>query len=342
MPGAATAPPARPVADDAPASLRAAARRPRNAVRRLGPGPLPVPVSTLDWLLSRESAAARYVALRDVLRRPEKDIDLRKARQALPRDPWVRDVLPLVKRKLEPGWPPAEMERRHDGGLYTLLYLGLCGVDRKVPGMERAGDVLLAHWQPSFIDVSRGEDPACGLGTFTTVCRALALIGWGADARVVRGAEQVASRRVGGKPPEDGSFARDLFLFSAVPEALRSPVLRAGIEVSVERILSAEIPALLSPAEALPWGFPDAGPPDLLELLDALASARVPRRKELEPALAWVVSRADHRIRWTLHRVPADPTLLRPERPGELSRWLTIRGLRVMQQFLGLTVRGPA
>jgi len=42
-------------------------RASRRAPRPLPPGPLHVPISTIDWLVSRESPAARYVALRDLL-----------------------------------------------------------------------------------------------------------------------------------------------------------------------------------------------------------------------------------------------------------------------------------
>ncbi|HEX7615726.1 MAG TPA: hypothetical protein VF554_10660, partial [Thermoanaerobaculia bacterium] len=50
--------------------------RPRSAVKPLPDGPFPVPLSTIDWLVSRESPAARFVALRDLLGRPAKDPDL--------------------------------------------------------------------------------------------------------------------------------------------------------------------------------------------------------------------------------------------------------------------------
>ena len=330
----------RPVADETPARLKEGVRRVR-PVRPLPAGPFPVPISTIDWLLSRESPAVRYVALRDVLARPAKDIERRKAWQALPRDPYVRDVLPLVRRRLEPGVPAAEFERRHDGGLWQLLFLALVGADRTLPGLERSGDILLAHWQQSFLEVGRGEDVSSDLELFSTACRTLVLLGWGDDARVVRGAEHLALRRVGGRVPPRSPASRDLLLFAALPAASRSESLQRGIDFCVERIVGSELPALLS-ATAPEEAFPDSGEPDLLEVLDALASVGVPRRPELERALARAASRADHRARWTLRRIPAEPVLLPLERVGELSRWVTIRGLRTMQHFLGLTIRGSA
>jgi hypothetical protein len=300
-----------------------------------------VPISTIDWLLSRESSAVRFVALRDVLGRPPKDIDRRKAWQALPRDPWVHDVLPLVRRSLEPGVGRAALERRHDGGLWQLLTLALVGADRSLPGLERSGDVLLAHWQESFLEVGRGDAVSGDLELFSVACRTLVLLGWGDDPPVVRGAEHVAARRVAGRSPAGSSAVRDLLLFAALADSPRSPVLQRGVDFCVERVIGVELPRLLS-AGAPEEAFPDAGEPDLLEALDSLAAVKVPRRPDLEKALARAVGRADHRARWTLRRVPAEPVLLQLERPGELSRWLTIRGLRTMQHFLGLTIRGAA
>ena len=62
-----------------------------------------VPISTIDWLVSRESPAARFVALRDLLGRPAKDPDVKRARQAVPRDPWTRDALAALRQRTFPG-----------------------------------------------------------------------------------------------------------------------------------------------------------------------------------------------------------------------------------------------
>ena len=40
---------------------------------------------------------------------------------------------------------------------------------------------------------------------------------------------------------------------------------------------------------------------------------------------------------WKLERAPSAPMLLDLETPGELSRWVTLRVLRVLQHFQGLT-----
>ena len=92
----------------------AAAARPPVDGARVVPlqGPFAVPISTIDWLVSRESPAARYVVLRDLLGRPAKDPELKRARQALSRDPFVRDVLALLRARLEPGATSAALERR--------------------------------------------------------------------------------------------------------------------------------------------------------------------------------------------------------------------------------------
>jgi len=81
-------------------------------------------------------------------------------------------------------------------------------------------------------------------------------------------------------------------------------------------------------------------PSDLLELLRAMAAAGAPRSVEVDAALARLAARADHRARWKMER-PVGVTLPVPlEREGDLSRWVTIRALGVMQHFLSLTITG--
>jgi hypothetical protein len=92
--------------------------------------------------------------------------------------------------------------------------------------------------------------------------------------------------------------------------------------------------------ESARTGIGVGDPSDLLELLRALAAGGAFRSPEVDAALTRLVARADHRARWKLER-PIGVRLPVPlEREGELSRWVTLRALGVMQHFLSLTITG--
>ena len=310
--------------------------KPRPA-RGLPAGAYPVPLSTLDWLLSRESPAARYVALRDLLHRPPKDIERRKARQVLSRDTFLRDTLPHLRGML-PAGAPSDFTAPLDPGTSFVLLLLSVGCDAEMPELRHAADLLLARWERVFVEIERGETPAVGSG-FTAACRALFLLGYEGDARLLGAADLLARRRVASETAGE-SVAGDLLVLTSVPEASRSAAIQNGIAFCLERATGAELPALAD--EACRCGVGVGDPSDLLELLHGLAAAGAPRSVALDEALTRLAARADHRARWRLER-PIGVRLPVPlEREGEMSRWVTLRALGVMQHFLGLTITGGA
>jgi hypothetical protein len=319
-------------ADETPAALR---RKSRRGTRPLADGPFPVPVSTLDWLLSRENLAARFVTLRDLLGRTTKDPELKKAVRELPRDPYVRDLLPLLARRLAPGGRAEELERRYDGGLWQTLFLTEIGGGPALPEIRRAGPVLLAHWERSFVEIQRGEPLSADLGPFSFACRTLARIGFAEDPRVLAAIDFLARRRMTADRHALPA-SKDLLLFASIPEAGRTPTVKEAIAFTVERAVRDELATIPSDGSR-PIVFPAFDQADPLEVLEALAAVGVGKRPGVTSALSVIASRADHRARWRLERPPAFPVLLELETPGELSRWVTLRVLKVLQHFQGLT-----
>jgi len=319
-------------------------RRPR--VVPLPEGSCRVPISTIDWLVSRESPAARYVVLRDLLGRPAKDPELKRARQALPRDPWVRDVLGVLRRRLQPGSLRADLLRKYEGALWLTLFLGEAGGDASLPVLRHAADVLFAGWEKELVELSRHQDAAIEVDSFTAVCRALALIGHASDPRVLAGADYVARAATLGR----AKTAKALLLFATISPERRSPLVTRATEFLVARALDAELPRDAGPTasrENLRAGFPTGETSDVPELLYALALAVpegsvAPRDGSLGRALSLLLSRADHRSRWRLEREPDGPLPFTLERTGDMSRWVTLRALVTLQRFLGLSIEGAA
>jgi hypothetical protein len=311
------------------------------APRPLAEGPFPVPLATIDWLVSRENPGVRAVALRDLLARPPKDPDFRRARQALVRDPFLRELLALERARLVPA-PSVPLERRYDGGLWLALFLTELGGDETLPVLAHAGDVLLARWEKAFVEIERGREDGFDAGLFATALRVLARTGHGTDPRVLAGAAFVARRARSGC----GRTVKDLLLLAEIPERVRTEALRAGIAFLDARLVDEELPAALAPdaaPELLKAGYPCAEETDLLEMLAALKAVR-PAESPVEPvvarALAAMAARADHRARWRLERPRPERFPLAPERLGDPSRWVTLRALSIFQHFRGLAVLG--
>ncbi len=309
------------------------------AVRLLVEGPFAVPIATIDWLVSRENPGVRVVALRELLARPPKDPDVRRARQALGRDPFLRDLLALARARLTPS-PPVPLERRYDGGMWLALFLTELGADESQPVLTHAADVLLARWEKAFVEIERGKVEDLDVPLFGAALRVLARTGHGADPRVVSGAEEIARRARAGK----GRTVKDLLLLGELPERARTDTIRSAIAFLETRLVEAEIPGALAAGatpEILKAGYPCGDETDLFEMLAALKSVR-PASAPVEPsvarALAAIVAKSDHRARWKLERPRPERLPLSPERTGDPSRWVTLRALTTLQHFRGLAV----
>jgi hypothetical protein len=304
-------------------------------------GPFPVPLATIDWLVSRENPGVRTVALRELLARPANDPDVRRSRQALVRDPFLRDLLALARARLTPS-PTVPLERRYDGGMWLALFLTELGADENQPVLKHAADVLLARWEKAFVEIERGKVEELDVPLFAAALRVLARTGHGADPRVVSGAEEVARRSRAGK----GRAVKDLLLLGELPEKARTETVRSAIAFLETRLVEAEIPGALAAGatpETTKAGYPCGDETDLFEMLAALKGVR-PAAAPVEPnvarALAAIAAKADHRARWKLERPRPERLPLAPERTGDPSRWITLRALTILQHFQGLAVPG--
>ena len=269
---------------------------------------------------------------------------MKRARQALPRDPWTRDMLEILRRRTLPGTPAAELSHRYDGGLWLTLFLVETGCDATLPVVRHAGDLLFAAWEKAFVQLSRRDDAAVDLRAFGPLCRALALMGHAGDPRLLSAAAYVARAALLGR----GVAAKSLLLFATVPEELRSSAVRRAIEVLRARALEVDMPRegeTGARRDLLRAGFPTGEESDLVELLWALAlttpeGTLSAREGPLARGLALLLARADHRGRWLLERSLAGGLPVPLERTGELSRWVTLRALTSVQHFLGLSIEG--
>lgn len=211
-----------------------------------------------QWLLDSAEPWTRYRALRDLLGRPEDDVEVSAARAALLVHPQVQGLIAQAAT-----WPGRPILRHNDAGhpLYALSTLADFGLTAADPGLERAAAAVLAHRSAdgalqSLLNVA----PAFGgtgadtwswvLCDAPTLLYALLVLGLGAEpgvqaavAHLMNAVDDVGWRcRCG---PELGRFRGPgrvadpcpianvyaLKALSLVPEYLDTPATRRGVEM---------------------------------------------------------------------------------------------------------------
>jgi hypothetical protein len=96
----------------------------------------------MQWLLDSSEPWTRYRALRDLLDRPEDDVEVAAARAALLAHPQVQGLIAQAAT-----WPGRAIQRHNDAShpLYALSTLADFGLRCDDPGVDRAASAVLAH-----------------------------------------------------------------------------------------------------------------------------------------------------------------------------------------------------
>ena len=303
---------------------------------------------TLDWLLAPENPSARYLALRNLLDRPEDDPQVVAARAAIAGAPPARAILDA---QYPAGYwirPDRGYSPRYKATIWQLVSLADLGAP-PTEGIVRACEHVMgaalrtdhglfsAHVHSSGIwpclngDLVRAFH-AFGLGEHPTVRAVVAAL-----ADRVLGDGWICVRN-GTMLKEKGTWqpclwgcVKVLRGLAAIPEAQRSSAVRRAIARGVAFLCShdlsaAQAPALVDePSHWLRFGFPTGYGSDLLEAL--LALVEVGARPD-QAVLRVVLERRDETRRWRLgHALPSTWADFGAE--GAPNKWVTIRALRV-------------
>lgn len=299
----------------------------------------------LDWLLDADPAI-RWQVLRDLTGEPEATVAAERSRVAS--EGWGRRLLDRQRPDGHWGdgtWRPT---------LYTLLLLRSLGLD---PSSERArAAVGRVHgqvtWGPEFGDSPffEGEvEPCINGGT-------LALGGY---FGVI--SERLLERLLGEQLEDGGwnceaergsvrsSFHSTICVLEGLLEYERAKGATAAVTAARlrahEYLLERRLFRRRSTGEVIDprWTrstFPSTWHYDVLRGLDYLRSAGVAPDERMAEAVARVVERRDASGRWPLEEPYQNPAELEMEKPGEPSRWITLRALRVLSWYKG-GPRGP-
>jgi hypothetical protein len=125
-----------------------------------------------------------------------------------------------------------------------------------------------------------------------------------------------------------------------VPVVRRSPEVARALASGVEFLLSVDPATAMYP---MGWGntkpngswfrlgFPSGYVADVLQVMEAVCEAWAGGDPRLEPAVEWLLAQQDGEGRWK-NRYPYNGKMnVDIDRPGEPSRWVTLRACRVLK-----------
>ena len=317
------------------------------------------PRRVLDWLLEEDQPAIRYLTLRELLGRPESDPDVREARRRIPTTGWAAELL----AQRDPGgwWNNAEnlYRPKYLATNWVMLVLADLGLTRSLAPIRASAE----RWMAGFAarDGGLGANSAgtphhCAAGN---QARALLQFGYADDPRVRRTLDWI----VESADPKGGwsCFGRGrnldswegLSALAAYPASKRPSAMERCIERGVEFFLDRELHR--QGARYAPWfrfHYPVHYYYDLLvglDLVTGLGRASDPR---LRFALDVLEERRRPDGRWNLDAVHPDvdggmarwyrdhpkdrPVPLALEAPGQPSKMITFRALRVLDRVDGV------
>ena len=322
-------------------------------------------MEVMAWLLEEENPAARYLALRHILGRPEDDAQVTAARAAILGHPPAR---PILEAQWPAGYwmhPDVGYSPRHKATLWQVIFLAAVGAPRSA-AIDRACAYVLEHSRlpDGRFTASAADRKAAGSTRGTFLClngslvRALLQLGY-ADARVQESLEalagmvlrrgprceicdQVAAEEAAG-PRCAGGAIKALGALAQAPESERSPQVEAAIGAAIRFLTGSEgeadpgLPLLAGTARRTnaggrggqDFGFPLASRADLLEALEVLALAGAGPSPGVEAALAIVREKQGAGGRWPLDITPGN-TWATFDEIGKPSKWVTSRALQVL------------
>ncbi len=334
-----------------------------------------VRANPLQWLLDEAAPAVRHLSLRGLLDRPADDPDVRAARAAAMR---CAPIAAILAAQDPAGWwarPGSGYGPKYSSTVWSVIFLDQLGADGDDPRIGIACEYLLEHAQAAsggFGAIATGDArPApstvahCLNGN---LLRALVGFGWLDDERVRRSVAWQAAAITGegeirfyrsslpgpgfrcganeGQPCAWGATKAVLAL-ARIPAARREPPVERALRAGVEFLLSCDPATADYPrgyGNAKPsgsWfrlGFPSGYVTDVLQVLEALCEAGAAGDPRLRPAVAWLLEQQDSDGRWANRYAYEGKMVVDIDRPGQPSRWVTLRACRVLKAVAEATV----
>jgi hypothetical protein len=317
------------------------------------------PRAVVDWLLEDDQPAVRYLALRDVLGKPEVDPDVRDAKRAIPERGWAARI--LADRRPGGWWVDGKRlyQPKYLSTNWMLLILSDLGLERTVPAIRTSCELWIRRF--ATLDGSFGPDGGkkghlCVAGNSA---RALIKFGYEDHPAVRRTLEWLVQNasHLGGWSCWGSGRNLDswegLSAFAAYPRAKWTPAMKDRVEKAAEFFLERELYRQGEHYE--PWyrfHYPVHYYYDLLVGLDLLTDLGYSDDRRLRTALSVLRKKRRNDGRWNLDALHPDvegpiaewfrkhpnraPTPFGLEEPGKASKMITLIAQRVLDRVDGV------
>jgi hypothetical protein len=322
----------------------------------------------LPWLLDESAPAVRHLTLQRLLGRAANDPEVAAARaSAMRSDP----IAAFLAAQDPAGWwsrPGAGYGPKYSATVWSIIFLDQMGADGSDPRVRLACEYLLEHTQTSsggFGAVAAHENvpaPSSVIHCLNgNLVRALVGFGWLVDERVQRAVAFQAAAITGegevrfyrssmpgpgfrcgandGQPCAWGA-AKAVLALARIPAAQRSAAVQRAVDAGVEFLLSRDPSVCDYPmgyGNTRPsgsWfrlGFPSGYVADVAQVLEALCEAGAAGDPRLDHAVDWLLSHQDDGGRWANHYAYKGKMVVDIDRPGQPSRWVTLRACSVLK-----------
>ena len=326
----------------------------------------------LPWLLEENNPEARYLALRDLLGRPDSDPEAQTARAACSQRGAVSRILDEMHPagywvKPGPGYNP-----KYRGIVWSLILLAQLGADIRMDARIESACAYLA--ENNLTPIGAFSVNGAPSGTVDclqgNLCASLADLGWD-DPRLDTAFEWMARTVTGeGIAPKDEKAApiryyaykcgplfacganhalpcgwgavKVMMAFATLPPSKRTPLIERAMQQGIDFLLGIDPATARYPSQPVTpnrswwkFGFPVFYVTDILQVVEALALLGRGGDPRLRNAVDLILSRQDEKGCWPLEYSYQGKTWIDPCEIGQPSKWVTLRAVRALKMIGG-------
>ena len=321
------------------------------------------------WLLEDDNPSVRYFTLIDLLEQNEDDAEVNKAKKQI----MKTGIVPLILEKQNPGgyWFEPEnyyIKRKYKGTVWNLIILAEIGADGSDKRIKKTCEFILnnsqdperggfAHRRSKRLGGVPGMVIPCLTGNMVW---SMIRFGYIDNPRVQKGIQWITKyQRFDDKEkdlhfPDDWPYkahkscfdkhschmgvVKSMKALADIPENKRLKEVKNTLNQGVEYLLKHHIYkrshnlTKVSKPSWLQLSFPHMYQTDILEILDILIRLGV-KDKRMQDAVDIIVSKQDDQGRWNLERTFNDRFLVRIERKGRPSKWITLNAMKFLKKY---------
>ena len=310
----------------------------------------------LDWLLEADQPAVRYLALQELVGKPEGDPEVEAAKDSIPKRGWAAEVL---ARQDPEGWwvgPESLYRPKYLSTNWMLLVLSDFGLTKEDPRISKACDLWIHRYARPDGGFAIERDKKAHLCTTGNMARALVRFGY-ADHPAVKAAfewlVEHADKNGGWSCFGSGRNLdswEPMSAFAAYPRSKWTAAMKRTMEAGAEFYLQRELHRQGDPYE--PWyrfHYPNHYYYDLLVGLDFMTALGYGDDPRLKHALDRLKEKRRADGRWNLDAIHPDlegsmadwfakhpkqaPVPFGLEAVGKPSKMITLRAMIVLERL---------